>query len=320
MFVRHWARRAPGDRTVIRVTASDLAVVLRFFVTVTDAHPDCISVFALPLHDAPPMLTSFQATVLVGFVGRYGQSPTAGDRFNGVVNKAEFTRDGAPADEAIFRVAHVPLAEWQARNARHALWTCIKVSDIVPRFNPLALLERRPALFHDLSGPQLLAARDAECMELREECAGQLHALDALRVERDQLRTQLATQRAECDRLRGRVVEPTRAAPPPAKRTLPDVDEALAVVLATPVASLPHLAAVHEQLLRLCDAIAEERRRANSDAPTCAVCLDATPQLMYMPCGHVCTCVTCDARLSRQPEYKCPQCQGLVAGTHRAYW
>ena len=49
---------------------------------------------------------------------------------------------------------------------------------------------------------------------------------------------------------------------------------------------------------------------------SCAICFAEDADLvMFNPCSHVASCVTCAARLNR-----CPICQGNVTGTHRIFF
>ncbi|XP_041354958.1 uncharacterized protein LOC121372607 [Gigantopelta aegis] len=47
---------------------------------------------------------------------------------------------------------------------------------------------------------------------------------------------------------------------------------------------------------------------------TCKVCLENNVNVVFLPCGHLCCCVDCAARLR-----KCPLCRSRIEGTVRAY-
>ncbi|XP_041379548.1 E3 ubiquitin-protein ligase XIAP-like [Gigantopelta aegis] len=47
---------------------------------------------------------------------------------------------------------------------------------------------------------------------------------------------------------------------------------------------------------------------------TCKVCLENNVSVVFLPCGHLCCCVDCAARLR-----KCPLCRSRIEGTVRAY-
>ena len=48
----------------------------------------------------------------------------------------------------------------------------------------------------------------------------------------------------------------------------------------------------------------------------CAVCCDARPSVLYLPCKHLAVCGGCDGRLEQRGQ-SCPMCQAEVAQRHR---
>ncbi|CAF1255355.1 unnamed protein product [Rotaria magnacalcarata] len=48
--------------------------------------------------------------------------------------------------------------------------------------------------------------------------------------------------------------------------------------------------------------------------PTCSVCLDKPPDMVFIPCGHVTTCETCSSIVS-----DCPICRKNITNKQRIY-
>lgn len=66
-------------------------------------------------------------------------------------------------------------------------------------------------------------------------------------------------------------------------------------------------------------AIIPSPRHDDSDRrPRCVVCLDAVPNALFLPCGHLCTCTTC-ARTTCAASTACPMCRQPVLRTLPVY-
>lgn len=52
----------------------------------------------------------------------------------------------------------------------------------------------------------------------------------------------------------------------------------------------------------------------NSSAGNCVVCLDDKSGVVFLPCGHVCTCKECSTSLT-----KCPMCRNKIQQKHPIY-
>jgi uncharacterized phage infection (PIP) family protein YhgE len=48
----------------------------------------------------------------------------------------------------------------------------------------------------------------------------------------------------------------------------------------------------------------------------CVSCLDAVPNVVYLPCGHLCCCSDCDRQL---PDRLCPKCRQTIQQHHRVF-
>lgn len=44
------------------------------------------------------------------------------------------------------------------------------------------------------------------------------------------------------------------------------------------------------------------------DDPTCVICMDAPKALVFVPCGHYCSCASCVTGLKN----KCPMCREII--------
>lgn len=47
------------------------------------------------------------------------------------------------------------------------------------------------------------------------------------------------------------------------------------------------------------------------EEPTCIVCMDAPKSLVFVPCGHYCSCASCVTGLKN----KCPMCREIITAT-----
>ena len=45
----------------------------------------------------------------------------------------------------------------------------------------------------------------------------------------------------------------------------------------------------------------------------CVVCMDASANVVFRPCGHQCVCDTCCAELSRRKRRVCPLCRQRIS-------
>lgn len=58
----------------------------------------------------------------------------------------------------------------------------------------------------------------------------------------------------------------------------------------------------------------EEENRQLKDARLCKVCLDEEVGVVFLPCGHLVTCVQCAATVNQ-----CPMCRTIIKGFVRTY-
>ncbi|KAJ8314476.1 hypothetical protein KUTeg_006626 [Tegillarca granosa] len=58
----------------------------------------------------------------------------------------------------------------------------------------------------------------------------------------------------------------------------------------------------------------EKENKMLRDQKTCKVCLDKEVGMVFLPCGHLCCCVSCAPAVR-----KCPICRGDIKGTVRTY-
>lgn len=58
----------------------------------------------------------------------------------------------------------------------------------------------------------------------------------------------------------------------------------------------------------------EKENKMLRDQKTCKVCLDKEVGMVFLPCGHLCCCVSCAPAVR-----KCPICRGEIKGTVRTY-
>ncbi|KAJ8314750.1 hypothetical protein KUTeg_006900 [Tegillarca granosa] len=58
----------------------------------------------------------------------------------------------------------------------------------------------------------------------------------------------------------------------------------------------------------------EKENKMLRDQKTCKVCLDKEVGIVFLPCGHLCCCVSCAPAVR-----KCPICRGDIKGTVRTY-
>lgn len=65
------------------------------------------------------------------------------------------------------------------------------------------------------------------------------------------------------------------------------------------------------------DSLAQERAWAQPVA-CCAVCLEDKADVLYHPCGHLCTCQAC-AIVVYEKQGTCPICRSNILGTSRVY-
>lgn len=59
----------------------------------------------------------------------------------------------------------------------------------------------------------------------------------------------------------------------------------------------------------------DKRPREHS---TCVICMDAEPNVVLIPCGHMCMCSDC-ALVARQQHENCPLCRSRVRLSSRVY-
>lgn len=55
-------------------------------------------------------------------------------------------------------------------------------------------------------------------------------------------------------------------------------------------------------------------RKTSGDKPTCNVCLTDDVAIVFLPCGHACSCAGCARKLD-----KCPICRQPIKATVRVY-
>lgn len=73
-------------------------------------------------------------------------------------------------------------------------------------------------------------------------------------------------------------------------------------------------------------ALREERRTALAgrtapeEAPTCAVCMAATPDILTAPCNHVAMCERCNGEATRKGIKTCILCRGVVLERKRVFF
>lgn len=53
---------------------------------------------------------------------------------------------------------------------------------------------------------------------------------------------------------------------------------------------------------------------AAPEQPKCSVCLDASPEVVLLDCGHVCCCAECATQLRA-----CPICRARIVRVQRIY-
>ncbi|KAI0216724.1 Baculoviral IAP repeat-containing protein 2, partial [Lamellibrachia satsuma] len=46
----------------------------------------------------------------------------------------------------------------------------------------------------------------------------------------------------------------------------------------------------------------------------CKICMDDEAKILFLPCGHLCSCAKCAPALRN-----CPICRALIRGTVRVY-
>ncbi|VDK83884.1 unnamed protein product [Litomosoides sigmodontis] len=69
-----------------------------------------------------------------------------------------------------------------------------------------------------------------------------------------------------------------------------------------------------EQLIEQIRLERDEVRSTLSKIPTCVICLDKRPQILYMPCSHFICCEGCGSRFEQ-----CPACRQKICGKITAY-
>ncbi|VDD91505.1 unnamed protein product, partial [Enterobius vermicularis] len=69
-----------------------------------------------------------------------------------------------------------------------------------------------------------------------------------------------------------------------------------------------------EQLIEEMRIERDEVRSTLSKIPTCVICLDKMPQMLYMPCSHFICCEACGRRFEN-----CPTCRQKICGKITVY-
>lgn len=57
-----------------------------------------------------------------------------------------------------------------------------------------------------------------------------------------------------------------------------------------------------------------ENDNENKKSIECKICLDEEVGMIFIPCGHICACVTCSQELTR-----CPVCRKHIVKKIRGY-
>ncbi|KAL8569587.1 hypothetical protein ACOMHN_044725 [Nucella lapillus] len=90
----------------------------------------------------------------------------------------------------------------------------------------------------------------------------------------------------------------TSEPPPPPEASAPPSYQAATAAAGTTAAASSMKEAVSRQL-------SVTARGINSE---CVVCLDRVSEVIFLPCGHVCTCPVCTVPLT-----ECPMCRASIA-------
>ncbi|XP_050515625.1 death-associated inhibitor of apoptosis 2 [Diabrotica virgifera virgifera] len=96
--------------------------------------------------------------------------------------------------------------------------------------------------------------------------------------------------------------------PEPAQQ--PEMDEAFEVSPTTAPDGTPQL---HYQLVKTVSL--EEENRILKEARLCKICMDSEVGIVFLPCGHLATCVNCAPNLE-----DCPVCRSTIKATVRTFF
>ena len=73
---------------------------------------------------------------------------------------------------------------------------------------------------------------------------------------------------------------------------------------------------LHREIERL-----QNGKRTNS-SEKCVICLEKNLEVVFLPCGHACTCLDCTKTLLRQSNSKrnCPLCRGKIKKSYKIFF
>ncbi|VDM43496.1 unnamed protein product [Toxocara canis] len=159
-----------------------------------------------------------------------------------------------------------------------------------------------------------LAERDAEIQALKAQLHDQITLKEQLRRTETKLDMQILENKSKADQIRV-LTEQAEVVKKQHESEIRQKEE-----LAKKQADLDKCSNFHDEILKAEQRIEEIRlerdevRSTLSKVPTCVICLDKRPQMLYMPCSHFICCEGCGNRFDH-----CPTCRQKICGKITVY-